>query len=186
MSRPQPIGHEQWVFTVPKMLRRYFMRNRDLLGGLCRAVWQTVRELMIAVVGEEIRPGMVAVVQTFGSKVNFHPHFHALVTRGGWRKNGEWVPVAYVDLRSAELVFRHRVLSLLQKAGLIDEERIALLLWWKHTGFSVHNSVTVESEDPKAVERLVRYLMRPPVSLERLVFDSDQRRSGDSSESRSG
>ena len=33
----EPVGHAQWVFTVPKMLRPYFLRNRELLGDLCRA-----------------------------------------------------------------------------------------------------------------------------------------------------
>ncbi len=49
------------------------------------------------------------------------------------------------------------MLSLLRKARLIEEERIALLLSWKHTGFSEHNSVSVQPEDAGATERLVRY-----------------------------
>ncbi len=40
------VGHAQWVFTVPKLLRPYFMHHRELLGPLCAAAWQTVRELM--------------------------------------------------------------------------------------------------------------------------------------------
>jgi ribosomal protein S27E len=51
----EPVGHAQWVFTVPKMLRPYFLRNRELLGGLCRAAWQTVREMMAAAAGEPAR-----------------------------------------------------------------------------------------------------------------------------------
>jgi len=43
-----------------------------------------VLELMIAAVGDAtFRPGMVAVVQTAGDMGNFHPHVHALVSRGG-------------------------------------------------------------------------------------------------------
>jgi hypothetical protein len=45
------------------------------------------------------------------------------------------------------------------------EERIELLLSWRHTGFSVHNRVRVEPEDGPAVERLARYIMRPPMIL---------------------
>jgi hypothetical protein len=78
------------------------------------------------------------------------------------------VPVPYVDERAAELVFRHKVMSLLQGEGLLSEERTRLLLSWRHTGFSVHNRVRVEPEDGAAVERLARYIMRPPISLERL------------------
>ena len=166
----EAVGHAQWVFTVPKMLRPYFLRHRELLGDLCRAAWDTMRE-MLAGAAEEIRPGMVAVVQTFGERVNFHPHVHAIASRGGWRKDGTWVPVAHADPGAAEKVFRHHVLSFLRKRGLIDEERVQLLLSWRHSGFSVHNSVVVEPEDPAAVERLIRYVMRPPVALERLHYD---------------
>jgi hypothetical protein len=62
---------------------------------------------------------------------------------------------------------------LLRKARLIDDERVALLLSWKHTGFSVHNSVTVQPQDAGASERLVRYVMRAPVSQQRLELDPD-------------
>jgi hypothetical protein len=41
-------------------------------------------ELMAAAACEpELRPGMVSVIQTFGDRINPHPHVHALVTRGG-------------------------------------------------------------------------------------------------------
>jgi hypothetical protein len=80
------------------------------------------------------------------------------------------VPVPYVDEHAAELVFRHRVISMLQDEGLLSEERTALLLSWRHTGFSVHTRVKVEPEDGAAVERLARYIMRPPISLERMEW----------------
>ncbi len=63
------------------------------------------------------RPGVVSVVQTFGERANFHPHVHALVSRGGWTGSGEWLPVAYVDERAAEELLRHKVLALLAAEG---------------------------------------------------------------------
>jgi hypothetical protein len=62
-------------------------------------------------------------------------------------------------------------MRLLQDEGLLSEERSELLLSWRHTGFSVHNRVRVEPEDQPAVERLARYIMRPPISLERMAWD---------------
>ncbi len=98
-------------------------------------------------------------------------HVHALVSRGGWTRDWQWVPVPYVDEHAAELLFRHKVLRLLQGAGLLSEERTELLLSWRHTGFSVHTRVRVEPEDQGAVERLARYILRPPISLERMSWD---------------
>jgi Transposase zinc-binding domain/Putative transposase len=130
----EPVGHAQWVFTIPKILRSYFLRNRELLGDLSRAAWETVRALMAEAAGDpSVRPGMVVVPQTFGSSVNVHPHVHAIVSRGGWTKDGTWVPIPYVDSGAAARLFRHKVLGLLLAAGRIDAERVELILGWRHT-----------------------------------------------------
>jgi hypothetical protein len=78
-----------------------------------------------------------------------------------------------VDENAAELLYRHKVMRMLQGEGLLTEERTELLLSWRHTGFSVHNRVRVEPEDGRAVERLARYIMRPPISLERIEWRGD-------------
>jgi len=44
----EPVGHAQWVFTIPKMLRIYVLHHRELLGALSLAAYQTVQELMAA------------------------------------------------------------------------------------------------------------------------------------------
>ena len=126
---------------------------------------------MAAAVEEpDLRPGMVAVIQTFGDRVNPHPHVHALVTRGGWTRDDRFLPVPFVDPGVAQRLFQHKVLGLLEREGLITSERVALLLSWRHTGFSVHNSVRIAADDAEGLEALVRYLMRPPVSLARLQW----------------
>ena len=78
---------------------------------------------------------------------------------------------AYRARRPAETLFRHKVIRLLQREGLLDEDRTRLLLSWHHTGFSVHNSVTVPAGDGRALEALARYCLRNPVSLTRLRWD---------------
>ena len=47
----EEVGHAQWVFVMPKMLRPYFLHHRELLGGLAHAAWETVLELMIVAMG---------------------------------------------------------------------------------------------------------------------------------------
>lgn len=79
---------------------------------------------------------MIAVVQTFGDDLTWHPHVHALVNRGGWDTSDAWAPVPFVDGEAAALVFRHRVFSFLRAQGLLSEERARLLLSWRHSGFS--------------------------------------------------
>lgn len=169
------VGHAQLVFAIPKMLRPYFLYHRPLLGRLCRAAYDTAREMISAAspAGADITPGMVAVVQTFGDDLGWHSHVHALVTRGGWERDGQWTPVPFVDGEAAALVLRHKVLRLLQREGVLSDERTRLLLSWRHSGFSVHTSVTVPPDDRDGLERLARYLLRPPVSFDRLRVGED-------------
>jgi hypothetical protein len=36
-------------------------------------------------------PGMVATVQTFGDLIHWHPHVHAIISEGVFRKDGTFV-----------------------------------------------------------------------------------------------
>ena len=145
--------------------------------------YETVRELMSAAVEQDVRPGFVAVVQTHGSKLNWNPHIHALVSRGGWTSEHEWTALPYMDARTAELAFRHKVLRLLLTRGLLPQERATMLVGWRHhTGFSVHNQTTVAADQPDSLERLrfdegskeVGYRHKPghAVSEEEECFDA--------------
>ncbi len=114
------VGHCLWTFTLPKMLRPYFMRHRELLGELARLAYETIKELMLEAAGDDkARPGVVAVPQTFGSLIQPHPHLHALASRGLWDKQGQWLPVPYVDTIAAEKLFAHKILHLLKSKGLL-------------------------------------------------------------------
>jgi hypothetical protein len=111
------------------------------------------------------------VIQTFGSTLKWNPHIHAIVSRGVWDRHQQWHPVPYVAPHAAELLFRHKLLRLLRDRDLLSEERIDLLLSWRHSGFSVHNHTTVYPADAEGLYKLACYLMRAPVNLSRLRFD---------------
>jgi len=75
------------------MLRPYFLYHRALLGELARLAYETVHEMMATAVDEsDTRPGMVAVIQTFGSSLRWNPHIHATVTRGVFLGGASWQP----------------------------------------------------------------------------------------------
>jgi len=62
------VPHRQWVFTIPKRLRVYFRYDRKLLGKLCRAAYDTVREIFEQELdGDCGVSAMVATAQTSGN-----------------------------------------------------------------------------------------------------------------------
>jgi len=70
------------------MLRIFFKYNRRLRGELCGCALRSLTSYFAAVTGRELRPGVIAAVQTFGTRINFHPHLHFLVTEGGVDQTG--------------------------------------------------------------------------------------------------
>jgi hypothetical protein len=112
---------------------------------------------------------MVVCVQTFGNFANFHPHLHVLVTDGGFAADGTFYVLPKVSLSGMEQLFRHRVLKMMLRQGLITSERVRLLLSWKHSGFNVDGSVRVRAGDAKGRENISRYLIRAPFSVQKIT-----------------
>ena len=47
------------------------------------------------------------------------------------------------------------------------------MLQWRHSGFSVHNRVRTKAVDAKGRQRLARYMIRCPFSLEKMRYDTE-------------
>ncbi len=125
-----PVDHHQWVFTLPKRLRLFFLHDRRLLGALSRCAWRTVRDLYRA--GRRDRravPGMVVSIQTYGDQAaNWQPHLHALVTAGVVDGAGAFTPLPLPPAAVAEELFRRRVIAMLRQRGRLEDEAAAGLL----------------------------------------------------------
>ena len=166
------VPHRQVVFTIPKMLRIFFKYKRRLLGSLCRAAVQALLHYFQATTGAELRSGIVASIQTFGQKINPHPHLHCLVTEGDEDGEGTFHHVAeFQDSLLAEF-FSREVFALLLGEELISEALVEKIMGWRHSGFSVHSKVKASTK--KEAERVGKYMIRPLLSLERLSFDEKE------------
>jgi hypothetical protein len=164
--------HHQWVFTIPKRLRLFFLYDRRLLGELSRCAWRTVRDLYRAgLEGRHALPGMVVSIQTYGDLANWQPHLHALVSAGVFTREGAFTPLPLPPVGLAEELFRRRVIRMLVRRGRLEEDAAAGLLSWRHSGFSVHHAIRVEPHDTACVARLCRYLVHPPIALGRLLYE---------------
>jgi len=89
----EDVAHRQWVFSLPKRLRPYFMYDRKLLPKLSLCAWNVLSEYLKTSVSKEnsadkqaagkaccssMQPGCVIAVQTFGEFLNFNPHLHII------------------------------------------------------------------------------------------------------------
>ncbi len=164
------VPHRQLVFTIPKRLRIYCRYDRSLLGELARAAWESVVEVYRQVLQrDDVVPGMVAGIQTFGELIHFHPHIHAIATDGAFTPDGVFLCLPKTSAESLLATWQTKVFELLVAAEKIDRQTVDEMRSWAHSGFSVDNSVYLSPGDTSGLERLAEYILRCPFSLARVV-----------------
>jgi hypothetical protein len=164
------VPHRQFVFTIPKRFRLFFRFDRALLGELARLAWQTVLEVSRVVLGrDDVVPGAVTAIHSFGQLLQWHPHVHALVTDGAFTPDGAFIPMPPIDDELFVMLFREKVFELLLRKGRITEVVVTQMRTWRRPGFSVDRSVRIAAGDTAGLERLARYLFRCPLSLARMI-----------------
>ncbi|MFP4088239.1 MAG: transposase zinc-binding domain-containing protein, partial [Desulfobacteraceae bacterium] len=83
------VPHRHFVFSSPKILRRYFLYDRKLLPDLSRCGWESLKAFLQGTVTEDNAvPGADIAIQTFGDFLGFNPHLHILCTDGCFYGNG--------------------------------------------------------------------------------------------------
>ena len=137
-----PVPHRQVVLTIPKRLRAYSLYRRRLLGEIARVAARTVTTAIRTLTGEpDLAVGIVACLQTHGSRANWHPHLHLLVTDGGFRPDGTFVTWPAQDAARLTEAFRRAVLRRFVRLALFDEDQAAGMMTWPHSGFHGHTAV---------------------------------------------
>ena len=163
----------KYVFSIPRILRRFFFYDRKLLGKLSQCAAKSLTKFFQLTLGKKTGiPGVVVAIQTFGDYARWHPHLHGLVADGLFLESGYFFVMPKVDLRRLRELFRAHVLKMLKKEGLIDDAFIKMLMSWRHvSGFNVHNEVKINPDDAKGIENLSQYIIRNSFSLEKLKYE---------------
>jgi len=170
------VPHRHFVFSIPKILRIYFLFNRNLLKELSRISWEVIREYYIGTCRkEDSKPAAVAVIQTFGDYLSFNPHMHILAADGCFSNDGFfYAPSINIDTASLEKLFIHKIFKMLLVRGLITERVVELINSWAHTGFGVYCGKRINPKDTRSTENLARYIIRASFSQERMRYFPDQ------------
>ena len=93
---------DHFVFSIPKILRRYFLYDRKLLSYLSRCGWGALKALYTTGARDsKAVPGAVVAIQTFGDfPLGFHPHLHILVSDGCFHANGIFSVSPAIDTKA--------------------------------------------------------------------------------------
>jgi len=165
------VPHRQWVFSIPKRLRPYFMYDRKLLAKLSLCAWHVLSEyLKASVTADDPIPGCIIAVQTFGEFLNFNPHLHIISTDGCFYGDGEFMTGISPNAADLEAAFAIEVFDMLKKEGKISHIVIDNMNTWQHSGFNVYCGPPMKPWDDEGTERLARYIVRAPFSQERMTY----------------
>lgn len=170
-----PVPHRHLVLTMPRLLRGIFRKRRELLLDLSQCTAEAVAEYVRRRLGPDCRPGIVVSVATAGDLVQWHPHAHLLLTDGAFSNDGAYHALENWDAEVVMKLFRERLLARLVERHAISEDLALKLVAWKHPGFSSHFADAIPFENKKAIEDLACYLVRAPLSLQKLVYLDGQK-----------
>ncbi|MFQ5741623.1 MAG: transposase [Acidobacteriota bacterium] len=167
----EPVPHRQLVWTIPKVLRPAFRKDRTLLGHLSRCAWRSLRRYFQLTLDKEALPGVILAIQTYGDQLNHHPHAHSLVSEGAWRKEGSFMSVGEFDQPVLTSLFQHQVLGMLVRERRLSTDFAEKLRTWRHSGFQVYCGRPVQPEDRASIQRLAAYILRPSFAATQVVYD---------------
>ena len=121
-------------------------------------------------VGSE-KIGYLAVLHTWGSKLQYHPHIHMVIPGGAVDKDSEqWLSSRqdmFVHTKPFSIIFRAKLKDEMEKSGLLH--RIDPSVWKKD--WVVHNQPAGKGEN--ALRYLSRYIFRVAISNNRIKSISD-------------
>ncbi|MBD3414010.1 MAG: hypothetical protein GF421_06240 [Candidatus Aminicenantes bacterium] len=78
---------EPFLLEYENRFERHFGHLRHIIQEVVDKYLDCGKEALIkylkAATKKDLTPGIIAVIQSFGRRINFHPHLHFLVTEGG-------------------------------------------------------------------------------------------------------
>ena len=165
------VNHRHVVFTIDEGLREVFARYRFLLKGFMDEAVRIVQEYFKK--KYKVTAGIIAGLHTFGSRLNFNPHVHMLVTMGGMKATGEWKVYDFIPFTMLRKQWQTVVLKLIRKK-LTEEEkrRVQPLLQAAYKdnaeGFYVY-APKQKGNVKYQLQYIGRYMRRPAIGLNRIV-----------------
>lgn len=166
-------------FTIPGKLRLFFKLNRDLLHDLPALAAEVIQGCIRDTY--HVTSPLIAVLHTFGEKLNFHPHVHILVAAGGLQEStNTWLPhlffdeVALAKLWQATVIrFLRRALSLNLVSGSSEIEQLEYALDSEEARLRWMTNISRPMHRKHLVAYAARYACRPPIAQSRIVkFDA--------------
>lgn len=174
------VNHRHVVFTIDEGLRPIFLMDKYRVK-LLKGLMDEAAEIVLAHFKKGHRQaGIVAALHTFGSKLEFNPHVHMVVTMGGVTPKGEWSDYDYLPFKMLRIYWQNAVLKLIRRTlSDWDKHRVQPRLQRAYTnnaqGFYVNAPKRSRTHMKGLLKYISRYMKRGPIALDRIkMYDGDE------------
>lgn len=171
-----PVPYYHIVFTLPACFNELLPRHaKEVYNSLFEASWKTIQIFAADPKYLGAKPGMVAILHTWGQQLWLHPHLHCIVPAGGINPADKWKASPkqgkYLFPKKAmSLVFRARFMSAMRKRLQVPQplaKQAFQKIWVVYAKRPFASPKTV-------VEYLGRYTHKIAISNHRLLNVNDQ------------
>ena len=181
-----PVPYAHVVFTLPAELNGLAQSHPRLLYDLLfRCAAETLLQIAADPKHLGARIGLLAVLHTWGQKLNLHPHLHCLVPAGGLSIDGDWWVWCrrrfFLPVRVLSRLFRGKLLAALRGAvddgclRLADRQAFEVLLTTLYGKPWMVYSKPPFGGPRQVLQYLARYTHRIAITNSRLVrLEGDQ------------
>lgn len=172
------VPHKHVVFGLPPLLWQELQQDRNAWKVLMDCAIKTMKWFYCLTCGE-VKPGLILVLHPFGRDIGFKPHVHAIVTKGGFDKQGhfrEWTRfVPYKKLHKRWM----RVVCDELKAFFLKDNYYSKLfdeIWLKYgkEGFVVEICKPTLYNKKQLALYIARYVRHPAIADSRITFFDDK------------
>lgn len=174
------VNHRHVIFTIDEGLREIFLMDKYrsvLLKGLMDEAARVVLEALGK--NRKVQGGVVAALHTFGSKLEFNPHVHMVVTMGGITPDGQWKTYDYLPYKRLRVYWQNAVLKLIRRTlSPWDKKRVQPRLQRAYKanaeGFYVNAPKRSRTHLKGLLKYISRYMKRGPIAVDRiLMYDGE-------------
>lgn len=168
MEKLLPANYFLLTITLPESLR-HLVRSNQRIGyaAMFSCAHESLKKLAEdkRFIGSS-RIGYMAVLHTWGGKLQYHPHLHLVISGGALSKDGkQWIASRkdlFVHTKPLAVIFKAKFRDEMKKANLIDN--IDASVWEKD--WVIHSKAVGQGSNP--LMYLSRYVFRVAISNNRI------------------
>jgi|LGVF01.1.fsa_nt_gb hypothetical protein len=165
--------HKHILFTLPKEIWNYPIIKRNLLSIFS----DHIRTLFKAwFKKKDIESfGLIVAIHTFSRDSSFHPHFHVILSLGGFKKNLAWKKLDFFPSKFFNNSWKYLVLKSISEAYPKCKKTKNIISLCYKKDFFVNLKGEILDNRPQALKYIGRYLMRPAIAEYRITrFENNE------------